>query len=313
MSTLAGKIDERSPGRNWGEFQPSYETGDDIATPYMMLSDGASSQTSPLAFKRLTILDPDSQQSNDLCWMVLQPLSDITPVCSPRTSGQSNEPAHSRGYVLSKRVTTQLGLTFPPATHGNWRISRAFQYQDRRLVGRAHSQLRHRAYKKEAAMSRSPQTPRHSRRSSTIDPTYSGASPHVSPTARRQSKSSFHEPLTPLRQSMNEAEFHDLGGGGVGQDNGLGNLADELAVENRIRVRINAIAPGVFPSEMTADESGEDQKSALSKEKYEEKIPAGRPGRDQDMAQAVLALVCNQYVNAEVLVVDGAYAAAIGQ
>ncbi|KAI1423715.1 hypothetical protein F5Y12DRAFT_511016 [Xylaria sp. FL1777] len=79
-------------------------------------------------------------------------------------------------------------------------------------------------------MSRSPHTPRHSRRSSSaIDATYSSISPNISPSARRQSKSSFHEPLTPLRQSMNEAEFHDLGGGGAGQDNGLGNLADELA------------------------------------------------------------------------------------
>ncbi|KAI1172306.1 hypothetical protein F4777DRAFT_582076 [Nemania sp. FL0916] len=78
-------------------------------------------------------------------------------------------------------------------------------------------------------MSRSPQTPRHSRHSSVVDSSYPSASPNinVSPSARRQSKSSFHEPLTPLRQSMNEAEFHDLSGGG--HDNGLGNLADELA------------------------------------------------------------------------------------
>ncbi|KAI1746373.1 hypothetical protein F4680DRAFT_19301 [Xylaria scruposa] len=80
-------------------------------------------------------------------------------------------------------------------------------------------------------MSRSPHTPRHSRGSSAIDTNYSSVSPNMSPSARRQSKSSFHEPLTPLRQSMNESEFHDLGvgGGGGGQDNGLGNLADELA------------------------------------------------------------------------------------
>ncbi|KAI1734996.1 NAD(P)-binding protein [Xylaria scruposa] len=90
-------------------------------------------------------------------------------------------------------------------------------------------------------------------------------------------------------------------------------LANELTVGNGLLVRINAIAPGVFPSEMTAGESGRDQKSALSKEKYEEKIPAGRPGRDQDMAQAVLSLVCNQYVNGEVHVVDGAYTVAIGK
>ncbi|KAI0196377.1 hypothetical protein F4808DRAFT_439863 [Astrocystis sublimbata] len=89
-------------------------------------------------------------------------------------------------------------------------------------------------------------------------------------------------------------------------------LANEIAVTNGLRVRINAIAPGVFPSEMTTGESGEDQKSAIPKEKYESKVPAGRPGRDQDMAQAALALVCNQYCNAEVFVVDGGYALALG-
>ncbi|KAK5627276.1 hypothetical protein RRF57_002991 [Xylaria bambusicola] len=79
-------------------------------------------------------------------------------------------------------------------------------------------------------MSRSPHTPRHSRHSSNFDATYASMSPNASPSARRQSKSSFHEPLTPLRQSMNEAEFHELGATAAGgQDNGLGNLADELA------------------------------------------------------------------------------------
>ncbi|KAI1436052.1 hypothetical protein GGR50DRAFT_266775 [Xylaria sp. CBS 124048] len=79
-------------------------------------------------------------------------------------------------------------------------------------------------------MSRSPTTPRHSRQPSAIDTTFSGASPNISPTARRpQSKSSFHEPLTPLRHSINinDAEFNDLGSSE--QDNGTGNLADELA------------------------------------------------------------------------------------
>ncbi|KAI1811353.1 hypothetical protein GGS20DRAFT_113781 [Poronia punctata] len=78
-------------------------------------------------------------------------------------------------------------------------------------------------------MSRSPRTPRHTRQPSAIDTSYFNTSPNVSPSVRRQSKSSFHEPLTPLRHSMNEAELHDLGSGSGGQDNGLGNLADELA------------------------------------------------------------------------------------
>lgn len=52
---------------------------------------------------------------------------------------------------------------------------------------------------------------------------------------RRTSKSSFQDPLTPLRNSMNESELVLLGGRGEGDgegeghDNGLGNLADELA------------------------------------------------------------------------------------
>lgn len=51
----------------------------------------------------------------------------------------------------------------------------------------------------------------------------------MSPTSRRQSKSSFQDPLTPLRNSMNESELNELSGAGMAQDNGLGNLADELA------------------------------------------------------------------------------------
>ncbi|KAI1133904.1 hypothetical protein F5Y05DRAFT_400589 [Hypoxylon sp. FL0543] len=81
-------------------------------------------------------------------------------------------------------------------------------------------------------MSRSPQTPGHSRHSSSIDTSYQSyqiSSPAMSPHSRRQSKSSFQEPLTPLRNSMNESELNELSSGGMGQDNGLGNLADELA------------------------------------------------------------------------------------
>ncbi|KAK5999140.1 Rhamnolipids biosynthesis 3-oxoacyl-[acyl-carrier-protein] reductase [Cladobotryum mycophilum] len=82
---------------------------------------------------------------------------------------------------------------------------------------------------------------------------------------------------------------------------------------NRLKIRVNGIAPGVFPSEMTADGSDEQQKSQLEKEKYEDKVPAGRPGRDVDMAQAVLFAVANQYLLGQTIAVDGGYTIAAGQ
>ncbi|MCJ1484020.1 hypothetical protein MMC06_004188, partial [Schaereria dolodes] len=80
-------------------------------------------------------------------------------------------------------------------------------------------------------------------------------------------------------------------------------LASEVA-GNGLKIRINSIAPGVFPSEMTASESGEDQKSELPKEKFEGKVPARRPGNDRDMANAILFAASNQYLSGQTVVVD---------
>lgn len=68
----------------------------------------------------------------------------------------------------------------------------------------------------------SPHTPRHSRQSSAVD-----AYPE-SPQARRQS----NDPGLPYRNSFNQQDTLDLselGSGGAGGHNGMGNLADELA------------------------------------------------------------------------------------
>ncbi|KAI1779036.1 hypothetical protein F4818DRAFT_403163 [Hypoxylon cercidicola] len=89
-------------------------------------------------------------------------------------------------------------------------------------------------------------------------------------------------------------------------------LAAETAA-NKLKIRINSIAPGVFPSEMTTEGSGKDQKSHIEREKYAEKVPAGRPGKDDDMAQAVLFFAVNQYLNGQTLAVDGGYTLAAGE
>ena len=75
----------------------------------------------------------------------------------------------------------------------------------------------------------------------------------------------------------------------------------------KLRIRVNSIAPGYFPSEMSTGDSGSDQKSSMPQEKIDQKghVPAGRAGTDEEMAQAVLFLAKNTYVNGEILAVDG--------
>jgi len=73
---------------------------------------------------------------------------------------------------------------------------------------------------------------------------------------------------------------------------------------NGLKVRVNSIAPGVFPSEMTQGESGEDQKSELPKEDFEGKVFAQRPGNDRDMANMMITVATNQYLNGQAIAVS---------
>lgn len=86
----------------------------------------------------------------------------------------------------------------------------------------------------------------------------------------------------------------------------LSRMLANVVAQNDFKIRINSISPGVFPSEMTTGGSGEDQKSHIPKEKYD-KIPARRPGNEEDIARAVIHLVVNQYINGHDEVVDGGY------
>ncbi|KAK5694214.1 hypothetical protein LTR97_009836 [Elasticomyces elasticus] len=70
------------------------------------------------------------------------------------------------------------------------------------------------------------------------------------------------------------------------------------------KVRVNVIAPGVFPSEMTGGDSGEDNKTKLDMEMSN---PAGRTGHDSDMAATILFLAGKGgvFYNEQIMYPDG--------
>ncbi|KAF7196304.1 Short-chain dehydrogenase/reductase SAT3 [Pseudocercospora fuligena] len=75
----------------------------------------------------------------------------------------------------------------------------------------------------------------------------------------------------------------------------------------KLGVRVNSIAPGYFPSEMTAKESDEKQKSEFPQEKIESAghVPLMRAGRDEEIGMGILFFTRNHYVNGEILAIDG--------
>jgi NAD(P)-dependent dehydrogenase (short-subunit alcohol dehydrogenase family) len=71
-------------------------------------------------------------------------------------------------------------------------------------------------------------------------------------------------------------------------------------------VRVNCIAPGVFPNEISMGRFDEDRRSR-QEEELGKKFPAGRVGRESDIGSVVLYL-CSKagtYVNGQIVNVDG--------
>ena len=89
---------------------------------------------------------------------------------------------------------------------------------------------------------------------------------------------------------------------------GLIALTRELAGQwSRRGVRVNALAPGWFESEMTADMFADEQSMAWVRRK----APMGRPGEPHELDGALLFLAsdASSYVTGQVLAVDGGWTA----
>jgi NAD(P)-dependent dehydrogenase (short-subunit alcohol dehydrogenase family) len=89
---------------------------------------------------------------------------------------------------------------------------------------------------------------------------------------------------------------------------GVVNLTRELASQwGRYGIRVNALAPGLFRSEMTAAAFADEESMA----KIRSRTPLGRPGDPGELDGALLFLVsdASSYVTGQVLVVDGGYTA----
>jgi NAD(P)-dependent dehydrogenase (short-subunit alcohol dehydrogenase family) len=87
---------------------------------------------------------------------------------------------------------------------------------------------------------------------------------------------------------------------------GVANLTRELAAQwARSGIRVNCLAPGWFPTEMTAAMMTDERSLAF----IDRTVPMGRPGREEELDSALLFLAGtgSSYVTGQTLVVDGGY------
>ncbi|XDG05320.1 hypothetical protein ABKA04_004935 [Annulohypoxylon sp. FPYF3050] len=98
------------------------------------------------------------------------------------------------------------------------------------------------------------------------------------------------------------------------------HLTRQLAFElshKEVNVRVNGLALGYFPSEMTTGESNAENESTVSNEEFGKFLESmggrilNRMGTPQELASVVLMLVTNEYIWGTVTIVDGGFTLAV--
>ncbi|EPQ25734.1 uncharacterized protein PFL1_06728 [Pseudozyma flocculosa PF-1] len=87
-------------------------------------------------------------------------------------------------------------------------------------------------------------------------------------------------------------------------------MSHELRFRTNLGLRFNAIAPGLFASEMTTKQS-DDQGRSDPNNLGAHANPAGRGGQESEFAGLVLLLASNAFMTGQVVAVDGGFVSAV--
>jgi 2-dehydro-3-deoxy-D-gluconate 5-dehydrogenase len=93
----------------------------------------------------------------------------------------------------------------------------------------------------------------------------------------------------------------------VAAKHGLLGLTRAMAIELAPRIRVNAVAPGLVTTDMTKEYIPEDRQRFL-----ESITPAGRFGKPEEIAEAVMFLIRSEFVYGQTITVDGGWIAKNG-